>query len=126
MQDGSKEKKRGEIKKSVFRDVFFGNIKQRGPVSEVFGKLWPGIFNALCKLKQKCGYKTIAQILQRMESTIMIDGVCGRIVSEHPEVEFLTIHDAALAVIDRGGIVRQLVEEEFAQFGVRAKVNIKS
>ena len=126
LQNGSNEKNRDDIKHSVFRDVFFGKVQQRGPVSEVFEKLWPNIFNALYEIKQKCGYKTVAQILQRMESSIMIDGVCGRIVSEHPNVEFLTIHDAAITVIDRGGAVRGLVEDEFDRLGVRAQVNTET
>ncbi len=119
---GPNDESRDKIKRSVFRDVFFGKVKQHGPVSDAFQKLWPGIYDTLRRLKQAFGYKIVAQVLQRMESTIMIDGVCNRIVLECPDIRFLTIHDAALVVVDQGDTVRQLVEAEFERFGVRAQV----
>ena len=54
----------------------------------------------------------------------MIDGVCGRIVSEFPEARFLTIHDSALVVEGLEETVRGLIRDEFAKYGVG--VTIKS
>ncbi len=96
-----------------------------GPITEVFQGLWPGIYDAILGIKRECGYKSVARLLQRMESSIMIDGACRRIVTELPGVRFLTIHDAALVVCEQSGDVCRLIEEEFARYGVRATVRRK-
>lgn len=122
MMEGSEGKDRPKIKRAVFRDVFFGRPDQRGPVSDAFQRLWPEIYDAIQRLKALYGYKIVSQILQRMESGIMIDGVCGRIVSELPGLHFATIHDAALVVADRGADVKRFIEAEFGRYGVQATV----
>lgn len=126
LMDGVKAISRENIKHSVYRDIFFGKIQQRGPVSDVFDSLWPRLSDMLRTLKKTFGYKIVARLLQRMESTVMIDGVCGRIVSEYPDIRFLTIHDAALAVVNRGDAIRRLIEAEFDRYGVQATVKTKN
>lgn len=123
---GGKTQSRNEVKKAVYRDVLFGKLIQHGPVSDVFRKLWPNIYDAVRALKTMYGYKILSQILQRMESTIMIDGVCGRIVAELPGVRFLTIHDAALVVAGHAEKTSALIEEEFRCYGVAATVRPKN
>lgn len=116
---------REKVKRAVYRDVFFGKLIQHGPITEVFTELFPGIYDAILGIKRECGYKSVARLLQRLESTIMIDGVCRQIVTELPGVRFLTIHDAALVVFERSGDVCRLIEGEFARYGVRATVRRK-
>ena len=92
-------------------------------MSDVFEGLWPGISAALRCLKQACGYKIVAQLLQRVESSTMIDGVCGRIVAEYPDVRFLTIHDAILTPNSYVPLVRQVMVSEFARYGVSVTIH---
>ena len=94
--------------------------------SEKAKELWPKIYAAIRSLKAECGYKIVAKILQRMESTIMIDGVCSRIVAELPTVRFLTIHDAALAVAHAADTVQQIMSEEFERRGVTPTIRRKT
>ena len=82
----------------------------------------PVRYEAVLRAKRQYGYKVIARCLQRLESVVVIDGVCGRLVRDHPEVRFLTIHDAALAVADSAELVRGLMVDEFRRWGVRARV----
>ena len=116
---------RKTTKKFLFRDVLFCKPKIRGPMTKVFARSFPGLFNAIVQLKRSHGYKAISKLLQRMESHIMIDCVCQRLVTEHPGLSFLTIHDSALVVAGRGETVRNLIVEEFARRGVRATVHEK-
>lgn len=111
---------RKKVKREVYRDVFFGKPVQRGPISKVFEGLWPGVYGTLRALKVRFGYKIVSQILQRMESVIIIDGVCGRIVADIPGCRFATIHDAALVVAKHGPDVCRLIRTEFERYGVRA------
>lgn len=122
----SREQNRDRVKHAVFRDVLFGKVYQHGPVTDAFKALWPGIYGALVGLKRECGYKIVSQLLQRMESSIMIDGVCRRIVAELPGVRFATIHDAALVVAQSASNVLRLIEAEFGLWGVRPTVKQKN
>lgn len=94
-------------------------------MTDLFESLFPSIFQAIQRIKSEFGYKTISLLLQRMESALMIDGVCRRLVADYPDVPFLTIHDSAIAVIDTGGVVRKLIKEEFERYGLRVTVNTK-
>ena len=116
---------RKQVKRELYRDVFFGRPHVRGRITAAFGDKWPSILAGVRFLKRQCGYKVIAQILQRLESIVMIDGVCGRLVREHPEIGFLTIHDSALVVSEKADLVRDLIVEELRRWGVRATVRRK-
>ena len=83
------------------------------------------VLNALQELKRRFGYKVVARMLQRLESRLMIDGVCGKLVRNHPDVRFLTIHDSLLVAAESVGIVRRTIEAEFRAFGVEATVREK-
>ena len=114
---------RETVKKQLYRDVLFGNLRIRGKMTEVFGGLWPGLLKAIRSFKQDQGYKAVAKLLQRLESQIMIDGVCRRLVERFPSLPFLTVHDAALIVRGATTAVSELILEEFSLYGVSATVH---
>jgi hypothetical protein len=91
-------------------------------MTAVFERSFPGLFAAIVRLKRSHDFRVFSMLLQRLESYIMIDGVCQRLVDEHPGLPFLTIHDSALVVAGQEETVRNLIVEEFARFGVRAIV----
>jgi len=113
---------RSRVKKGLFRDVLFGKLDARGPVQHAFAHLWPSIYHAIMRAKEKHGYKTIAQGLQRLESRIIVDGVCGQLVREHPGIQFLTVHDSILFAKENAGIAGRLIASEFAKYGIRCTV----
>jgi len=111
---------RDNAKHLLYRDVLFCEPHIRNTMTKVFERSFPGLFEAMVQLKRSHGYKAISMLLQRLESHIMIDCVCQRLVGEHPGLSFLTIHDSALVVASQGETVRNLIGEEFAKYGVRA------
>ena len=117
---------REQAKQLLFRDVLFGRPCVNGPVTEVFGRHWPTCLEVIRKLKREHGYRIVAKMLQRLESAIIIDGVCGRLVREQPGTSFLTIHDSALAVADSSDIVRRIMREEFEKLGIRPTIREKN
>jgi len=117
---------REEVKRLLFRDVLFGKPCVNGPMTKVFARHWPACLEFLRETKRAYGHKAVAQALQRLESAIIIDGVCGRLVREHPDTHFVTIHDSALAVPDSVAAVRRIMREEFERRGVRASVREKN
>lgn len=116
---------RENAKRELYRDVLFGKPHIRGPVTEAFETYWPCLLNAILQLKRQFGYKIIPLILQRLESRIMIDGACARLVREMPELPFLTIHDSILVPPRFAESVRRLIEQEFRAYGVGVSLRVK-
>jgi hypothetical protein len=68
--------------------------------------------------KKKHGYKDLACQMQKAESQLVIEGVCGRLMREHPDCPLVTIHDAILTTPEWVDEVRRTMLEEFAKIGI--------
>jgi hypothetical protein len=55
----------------------------------------------------------------------MIRGVCGRLMVEHPGVPAITVHDSIMTTAQNVGIIRALIGDEFARFGVVPTIRSK-
>ena len=119
---------RAKAKKEFFRDVLFGKPHINGRVTVSFGRRWPTLLDSIRGAKRKHGYKVVAQALQRLESVVMLDGVCFRLLREFPSVPFLTIHDSTLLTANAGvvGQVRDIMTEEFLVWRARPTIREKS
>ncbi|KPK50522.1 MAG: hypothetical protein AMK72_02095 [Planctomycetes bacterium SM23_25] len=106
--------------------MFFGRRQAGGQVTQAFACEWPTCLQPVRQLKRRHGHKVVSKLLQRLESGIIIDGVCARLVREHPEIRFLTIHDSALAVEHSADTVRRAMREEFERYGMRATIRQKN
>ena len=53
--------------------------------SQYFKQTYPHIFDFICQFKSGC-YTDLANDLQKLESTIMIEGVCVRFKQQYPDV----------------------------------------
>ena len=115
---------RKKVKDGVYSGVLFGQPDARGSVKDAFCRKWPSLFNPIVQMKCQYGHKVIAQCLQRLESNIMIDQVCGRLVSEHPHIRFTTIHDSVMTTRENSELVRELIVEEFERLGGKCRVSI--
>ena len=116
---------RERAKKAVFRDVLFGKPYVNGRVTVAFGKRWPTLLAGIRAAKRH-DHKIIARALQRLESRIILDGIGARLVREMPSLHFLTIHDSALLVAEHAETVKAIMVDEFARWGVRPKLHVKS
>ena len=116
---------REQVKRLLFRDVLFCRPYVRGRMTELFEQTWPGVFAAVQELKRTEGYKAVSRRLQRLESSIIIDGVCRRLVDEAPGLPFLTVHDSVLTWPDEAETVERLIVEAFEQYGVRPMIRRK-
>jgi len=116
---------RKTVKTQLFSQLLFSPTHIDGDMTRLFRYLWPELFEWITALKTQYGHEYLAILLQRAESSIVIDGVCGRLLREYPEIPLLTIHDSLLAPPRHAGTVKQVMEEEFARHGVRATVKKK-
>jgi hypothetical protein len=83
--------------------------KRKTQFYKAFEELFPTFLRYINKLKEK-GYKTVAQDLQRKESSVMINKVSKRLVDEG--IWFLPIHDCILATEDNEELVNKIILEE--------------
>jgi hypothetical protein len=109
------------LKRLCFKLALFGST--RGRHSKLyrpwwaFYDRWPTVGRMLVEMKER-DRGIPARLSQRIESTIMIRGVCERLMVEHPGVPAITVHDSIMTTARNVGIVRALIGEEFARFGV--------
>lgn len=78
---------------------------------------WPDVARFVIESK-KSDYRNLAHQCQRLESRIMINGVCGEIFRKRPEAILVTIHDSIMTTPDLLGLVQQTIRDEFAKEGV--------
>ena len=125
IMDASGCENREVVKKGFCRDVLFGKPDAHGRTTVVFEREWPSLLRATGELKRRHGYKIISRLLQRFESVAMIDGVCGRLVNQYPDLHFITVHDALIVPAVHAETVRGVVVDELARHGAQATVKVK-
>lgn len=98
-------------KKLVFKDIF-------GPtLSPAFKTQFPCIGAVLQSFKKK-DYRSVAWMLQRQESKLMISNVCGKLKKLIPSEFISTIHDSILTTPDCVDVVTNVVREAFLPYDV--------
>jgi hypothetical protein len=103
-----------KIKEMVFT-VFFSNNRFIGqpeakPKND-FKKAFPSVYEVFKQLKVK-NHTTLAHILQRIESEIVIQRVAKRISVERPELPIFTIHDSVATTQGNEDYVSTVIKEE--------------
>lgn len=91
---------------------------------EEYRRACPSVAGWLVKAKEK-DYREAARTCQRFESRLMIQGVCGRLMVDHPDLPILTIHDAILTRPDGVGVVCDAIRDTWATVGAEPALKIK-
>lgn len=103
-----------KIKEMVFT-VFFSNNRFIGqPEAKAksdFKNAFPSVYEIFRLLKVK-NHTTLAHILQRIESEIIIQRVAKRISIEKPDLPIFTIHDSVATTVGNEKYVSSIIEEE--------------
>lgn len=117
---------RNDIKVNLLKSLFAKNATMvRQPAFVALENLYPAHADFIKDAKRK-DHRILAQSLQRLESSIIIDGVCGHLSKHYPDTPVLTIHDELIVPQNMADIVLQLILAEFDKHGVRAKVLIEN
>ena len=87
---------------------------------------FPTVWGFIRDWKRKHGYRDLACEMQRQESRLMIDRVCGRLMMEHPGCPVITIHDAIMTTAEWVETVRRIILEEFATIGLRPALHVEA
>lgn len=116
---GVRREKRNEFKKWLFRKVFYGKES-----SKKFNKFFPTVAKIIRYYKHQ-NYKRLAHEMQRAESGLVIEKICGRIMREHPEIFIATIHDSVLTTEENVDYVVRVMETEFKKIILSPQLSIE-
>lgn len=117
--------KRDIAKYRMMLCLYSKNRGNSGGMKTEFKKWFPKIYSLICKLKEK-KHNTLALLLQRIESYLILDVICKRISVEKPELPIFTIHDSIVTTVGNEVFVSGIIEEEMSRIiGVPPKVSIE-
>jgi len=109
---------RERAKNSMF-PILFGPNKYSGSAKAAFEDRFPSVAKVLRAMKQK-NHPCVAWSLQNLESMVFIKRICGdRVMAERPDIPIFTVHDCLFTVAKHMSYIRGVIEDEFAQLGLR-------
>jgi len=100
---------RDEVKETVYK-VFFSKNTSFRKEKEVFKKLYPVIYEIICKLKQG-EHNRLALCLQSIESELFIQTICKRLIDVG--IIPLTIHDSIIVLEKDKGKALEIMAEVY-------------
>ena len=113
---GIPEIERDQFKTKFFERIFYSRLpkKREYRYSQKFKVLFPTVYKAVMWYKKK-DHKDLPIELQRVESDVVIKGVCNRLVLENAPNRrpfFVTVHDSVVCLEKDAPYIKQLMEEE--------------
>ena len=116
--------------KDAFKDAqvfptLYGLTKNAPALGEWMQREFPSVWAFIVHHKRRHGYKQLSRDMQKAESRLVIEGVCGRLMTEYPACPVVTVHDSILTTVDWLLTVRKVMLEEFAKLGLTPTIRIK-
>jgi hypothetical protein len=102
------------MKKSVFTVLFSANestsrLMQRRKA--FFSQLFPNVYHLFETFKSQ-QHRTLALLLQNIESEIFLNRIARRIAQERPDLPIFTIHDSIITTVGNEAFVETIMREE--------------
>lgn len=123
-QAGIPQDGRAEFKKSFFGGVFFCKSRPFTKQARLFQTHFPTAYQVIFDLKAR-DYRRLAHVLQRTESSLIINRVARRCMAELPDVCVATIHDSVLTTPDGAEPVRRIMTQEFRRVGLDPTIRVE-
>lgn len=117
---------RSNIKKA-FLMVLFARWDDTlaNPLYRVLELHFPQLAAFIRSVKEGGSYQKLAQFCQRTESNLMIQGVCGRLMRDYPDLPVLTIHDALIVPESHQEAVVACIRAVYAKVGLSPSMEVK-
>jgi len=111
-----------------FKDEFFlmlyGPLTD-SPMTQVMQREFPSVMAFMVWHKRRHGFKQLSREMQRAESKLMIEGVCGTLMERNPRIPLLTIHDSIMTTAEFIPVVSKTIRAEFRKLGIWPTVKTK-
>lgn len=104
---------RSALKEIIFRVMYTSN-RYNDQLKQLFKGLFPTVY-AVFKYIKKKEKNSLAILLQRIESFLIIDVICKRIAREKPDLPIFTIHDSIVTTIGNEDYIEQVMAEELTK-----------
>jgi hypothetical protein len=85
---------------------------------------FPSVMKVVREMKRR-QHSRLACLMQNIESTLMINRVCRRLLTDHPTIPVLPIHDAIATHPEHLDRVESIIKEEFAGIGLHLTIKRK-
>lgn len=120
--------KRNKVKKMVLTLLFDNDNKDynkdENSASQTFKAEFPNVVRVLKHVKEG-GYRTLAMLLQKIESFLILSRICKRISKERPKVPLFTIHDCIVTTHGNENYVLSIMKDELQKsIGMSPKFSI--
>lgn len=109
-------------KEALFH-ILYGKNGARSPAKKRFYELFPKVAQVIREHKRK-DHRFLPQLLQKIESSFVINNVCRRLMNESPEAPIFTIHDSILTTPEHAEFVLTIFREEFATHGLAPQFHL--
>lgn len=125
----SEQEKRVNVKRMVLTVLFdFDNKfynKAENSAYQAFKKEFPTVSKVFRHIKEG-GYRSLAKILQKIESFLILSVICKRISKETPHIPIFTIHDSIVTTKGNEEYVQSVMKEELEKgIGIAPKFSIE-
>lgn len=107
---------RDQVKRALLV-ALCGPDKWTSTVAAALERAFPSVVRVIRRAKRR-DHARLARELQRLESDLVIDRVCGRLMREHPDVPVITVHDCLLTTPPHVDVVRGAMLAEFGRVGL--------
>ncbi len=119
---------KAEMKTMMFM-VFFSSNRFIGQPQAHFKRLFkanfPEVYEVFVKLKRK-NHAALSHVLQRIESTVIVERSAKRIGEEQPNLPIFTVHDSIATIKGNEEYVSQIIQEEIYDYaGVKAQIGFE-
>lgn len=119
---------KAEMKTMMFM-VFFSSNRFIGQPEAHFKRLFraefPEVYEVFKRLKRG-NHTALSHLLQRIESSIIVEKASRRIAEEKPNLPIFTVHDSIATVVGHEKYVSKVIQEEIFNFtGLRTHIGIE-
>jgi len=114
---------RGHFKKEFFL-MLYGPLKD-SLMTQLMQREFPSVMAFIGWHKRRHGYKELSREMQRAESRLMIEGVCGSLMEQNPTIPLVTIHDSIMTTQMYVSTVAATIVQEFGTVGIQPTVRTK-
>jgi len=119
---------KAEMKTMMFM-VFFSSNRFIGQPKAHFKRLFkanfPEVYEVFVKLKKK-NHAALSHVLQRIESTVIVERSAKRIAEEHPTLPIFTVHDSIATTKGNEEYIAHIIKEETYDYtGVNAQIGFE-
>lgn len=113
---------KAKAKGTFFKYIYSSNKQNYWKEKRLISEAFPSVTFLFESLKRS-DYVLLSHVMQRLESTLMIEVVSRRIAAEKPNLPFFTVHDSIATFPEEVEYVKRVIKEEFQRYlGITPKL----